>query len=216
MQNRKRRIRYALFDFDGTLADSADWFIETLQASAQKLGYRRLGKEDIQALRGLNNREIVRRLGVPAWRMTAIARHFRAEAARSLGRIRPFPDAIEALETLHEADIRLGILTSNTEPNVRAVLGERAASLVSDFACGSSLFGKATKLRRLVRRSGIAAAETIAIGDETRDTEAARAAGVTAAAVTWGYATRAALEAGAPDLIFDNFAALTDALKAGA
>lgn len=208
------RFRLALFDFDGTLADSEDWFVEAMNASAERFGYRTVSKEELETLRGLGNREIVRRMGVPAWRMPAIARHFRSEAARNLHRIHPFPGAVDMLRALHEDGVRLAIVSSNSEANIRAVLGPEAASLISDFACESSLFGKAAKLRRVVRASEIPAQDAIAIGDETRDIEAARKAGVAAGAVTWGYATRAALEGSAPDFIFEDFAELVRAVAA--
>lgn len=208
------RFRLALFDFDGTLADSEEWFVEAMNASAERFGYRTVSKEELEALRGVGNREIVRRMGVPAWRMPAIARHFRSEAARNIHRIHPFPGSLEMLLALREDGVRLAIVSSNSEANIRAVLGPQAASLISDFACESSLFGKAAKLRRLVRASGVTAPEAIAIGDETRDIEAARKADLAAGAVTWGYATRAALEDSAPDFIFDDFAELVRAVAA--
>ena len=45
---------------------------------------------------------------------------------------------------------------------------------------------------------------TIAIGDEVRDIEAARAAGIACAAVTWGYAAASALVAMKPELVFES------------
>ena len=74
-----------VFDFDGTLADSAAWFVETLNAAAGRFGYRRLPEDELDSLRSLATRDVVRRLGEPLWRMPAIARHFRAEAAAKAG-----------------------------------------------------------------------------------------------------------------------------------
>ena len=56
----------------------------------------------------------------------------------------------------------------------------------------------------MLKRAGIGAAEAIAIGDETRDIEAARAAGIACGAVTWGYAARQALIDRKPDLVFER------------
>ena len=46
--------------------------------------------------------------------------------------------------------------------------------------------------------------EVLLIGDELRDIEAAQETGVHMAAVTWGYNSRAALEAAAPDYLFET------------
>ena len=76
--------------------------------------------------------------------------------------------------------------------------------LFSHFDCGASLFGKAAKFRRVVQRAGVKPSQAIAIGDEVRDIEAARAAGIACGAVTWGYAAPEALRALGPDLVFDR------------
>lgn len=204
--------RLAIFDFDGTLADSSEWFIEAMIAAAGRFGYRQVALDEIGRLRGLPTREVVRQLGVPFWRMPAIARHFRAEAQKNLHRIQLFPGAREALRSLAAGGVEIAILSSNSEQTIRAVLGPCDAALVRRFACGASLFGKAAKLRRLVRESGVSPEEAIAIGDETRDVDAAGAAGVAAGAVDWGYATPAVLRSAEPELIFASFEKLVSAV----
>jgi phosphoglycolate phosphatase-like HAD superfamily hydrolase len=46
--------------------------------------------------------------------------------------------------------------------------------------------------------------EILLIGDELRDIDAAQETGVHMAAVTWGYNSRAALEAAVPDYLFET------------
>lgn len=204
--------RLAIFDFDGTLADTADWFVETMAAAAGRFGYRQVTADELATLRGLPTREVVGRLRVPLWRMPAIARHFRAEAGKNLHRIQLFPGARQALYSLGAAGVDIAIVSSNAEQNIRAVLGPDDAALVGRFACGASLFGKAAKLRRLVRESGVSPEDAIAIGDETRDIEAAKAVGLAAGAVSWGYATPAALRSAEPQFMFDSFSRLVAAV----
>ena len=105
----------------------------------------------------------------------------------------------------------LALVTSDNEANARRQLGDSAA-LFSDFDCGASLFGKTAKFRRVVKRAGVAPAQAIAIGDEVRDIEAARAAGIACAAVTWGYAAPEALRAHAPDRVFGRMEDIAPAL----
>jgi phosphoglycolate phosphatase len=57
--------------------------------------------------------------------------------------------------------------------------------------------------------SPLRSASSLAIGDEIRDIEAARAAGIACAAVTWGYAALEALRALGPDLVFDGIGDIT-------
>jgi phosphoglycolate phosphatase len=56
-----------------------------------------------------------------------------------------------------------------------------------------SVFGKASRIRAVLKRCGIAAHEAIYIGDSGTDAEASRKAGVDFGAVHWGYATIGAL-----------------------
>ena len=52
--------------------------------------------------------------------------------------------------------------------------------------------------------AGVDAGSAISIGDEVRDIEAARAAGIASGAVTWGYAAAEALRAHDPEMMFET------------
>lgn len=192
--------RLAIFDFDGTLADSGPWMVGALNAAAPRFGYRQVDDAEVETLRGKDSRAIIREFGVPLWKLPFIASHIRREAARA---VPPplFAGAGEALEALKAAGLRLAIVSSNSETTVRRALGPHAAA-IELYECSAGLFGKAAKFARVVRRARVARADAIAIGDETRDIEAARAAGIACAAVAWGYATPELLRAHGPDALF--------------
>jgi len=196
--------RLAIFDFDGTLADSAEWFLSSLNDVADRFGFRRVSDAEISMLRHRSNREIVDYLGIKAWKLPLIARHMRAMVARDADRIPMFEGAASLLAKLRDGGVATALVTSNAEANARRILGS-AASLVDHYACGASLFGKAGHLRSVLRRAGVVPHQAIAIGDETRDIEAARDVGVVAGAVLWGYAAPNALARFAPDHSFASF-----------
>ena len=196
------RYDLAILDFDGTLADSAELFFAAYDGVAARFGLRRATRAELEGLRALGTREILRRLDVPMWKLPLIARDMRRRMATDIAGIALFPGIAEALAALDARGVTLAIVSSNAEANVRAVLGPELAALISHWACGSGLFAKPKKLRRVLRASGVAPARTIAIGDETRDAEAARAVGIAAASVLWGYAAPEALLAMAPTLVF--------------
>jgi phosphoglycolate phosphatase len=118
------------------------------------------------------------------------------------------------LKALKRRGMRLAVVSSNAEANVRRILGPDTSTLVDDYECGAALFGKARKLRRVAARAGVAPCEAIVIGDEIRDIEAAREAGMASAAVGWGYATPEALAAFGPTLAFATVDALVARLAA--
>lgn len=197
------RYRLALFDFDGTLADSFPWFQGAYNAAAGRFGLKTIDPSEAEALRGLSSREILKRLETPIWKMPALARHMRALKAEAAASIPLFEGAPEALAALKAAGLRLAIVSSDSEPSIRTTLG-RAADLIDHYDCSASLFGKAPKIRAVLRASGVAAREAIYVGDETRDAEAANKAGVAFGAVAWGYATRQALVTAGAATVFNR------------
>jgi len=201
----------AIFDLDGTLADSFPWFLRTINDIADHFGFRRVRDEDVEGLRHASTREILSRLEVPLWKLPAIARHARRLKAEAAAEISLFTGVEAMLRTLAEHGVQLALVTSDSEANAREKLGE-AAALFSHFDCSASLFGKPTKFRRVVRRAGVEPAKVIAIGDEVRDIEAARAVGIACGAVCWGYAAPAALRAREPDYVFERMDEIADAL----
>ncbi len=203
-------MAYALviFDFDGTLADSAEWFHANINAVARRYRFRQIEAGDVERLRGQDTAAIIRHLGVPRWKLPFIAAHMRGLMARDLAEIALFPGVPQLLRELHGSAVRLAIVSSNALDNVRRMLGPETAALVDHFGCGTSVFGKTAKFRLILRDAGIAAADAIAIGDEVRDIDAARALGIASGAVAWGYAAPAFLTARGPDMLFQTLEAI--------
>jgi phosphoglycolate phosphatase len=195
------RYSLAIFDLDGTLVDSFPWFLGVVNDIAREYAFKPVATADIESLRRAPSREILRRHQVPFWKLPAIARRTRALKREQLDLIPLFPGTDAMLRALSGAGIILALVSSDNEENARRQLGASAAQF-SHFACGASMFGKAAKFRSAIRRAGATPAQTIAIGDEVRDIEAARAAGTACGAVAWGYAAPEALAALAPDMMF--------------
>ena len=191
-----------IFDLDGTLADSFPWFLRNVNGVADHFGFRRIADEEIEPLRHAGAREILHKLNVPLWKLPIIARHMHALKTQHIADIPLFPGVDTMLRGLDRAGMRLTLVSSDHEANARAQLGPDNAALFSQFNCGAAIFGKAQKFRRVLKRAGVAPGDAIAIGDETRDIEAARAAGIACGAVTWGYAAPAALRALQPEMVF--------------
>ena len=185
------------FDFNGTIADSMGFFHAGLGEVARAHGFREPGPDELDAMRSLGSREIIARFGIPLWKLPRIVADFRRLMAMHIDRIPVFEGMREALAGLHARGVTLALVTTNSEANVRAVLGDECCALFHHLDCGSALFGKAARLRRIARRSGLRSLP-LYVGDELRDAEAAREAGFAFAAVGWGYTHPAALESANP------------------
>lgn len=190
----------AIFDFDGTLADTFPWFCSVINDVAVRYRFRQIDPAETDALRGLSARALIRELGVSPWKLPFITRHMHGLASRDIETISLFPGMREMLRSLDEAGITLAIVSSNSEANVRHVLGPCAARF-RHYACGASMFGKAKRLKAVMRREG-SPSRAVYIGDELRDHDAARAASCDFGAVTWGYTRGDALITARPDMVF--------------
>jgi phosphoglycolate phosphatase len=146
--------------------------------------------------------------GVPLWKVPMIAAHARTLQGRNLHRIKLFDGITDVLAHLSWQGVPIAVVTSNARQNVETVLGD-AAGYIDRYACGSSIFGKAAKFRSVMKAAGARPQETLAIGDEVRDIDAARACGIRAGAVTWGYSAPERLAADRPDHLFKTPADIT-------
>lgn len=119
--------------------------------------------------------------------------------AAKLDEIRLFPGSEDLLRQLSAGGTRIAIVSSNSESNIRQILGEELSSLVEHYECGASFFGKSRKLRRVIKKCGLPAEAILSVGDEMRDLTATLDVGLPFGAVSWGLCHAHALEtAGAP------------------
>lgn len=205
--------RLVLFDFDGTLADTFPWVMDIMDHLVERFDLPRPQDSEIEAMRGLDAKEIFKHYRISLWKLGAITRYVRELMARDVHRLALFPGVAESLRALLGWGTRLGVVSSNARANVEHVLGAEIARRIDYYECGVSIFGKPPKLRKVLRSSGIPAGETIYIGDETRDAEAARSTGMHFGAVTWGYARLEALLAYAPEVVFHQADELAGRLR---
>jgi phosphoglycolate phosphatase len=195
-------MKLAIFDFDGTLADTYPVFADSINVLAARHGFRQVTLEEQGRLRGMSVTDIMRELELPLWKVPAVIADFRKMLNHRIGEIRPFSDMLGVLGDMLQSGIRVAVATSNSGANVRAVLGDSLVSRLAALECDASLFGKAHRLRRILKATRIGKAEAMYIGDEIRDAEAAAKAGVAFGAVAWGYTHLDALLRTNPGQVF--------------
>jgi phosphoglycolate phosphatase len=186
-------IKLAIFDFDGTLADTYPLFAGSLNALAAKHGFRQVAADEMHTLRSLSASQVLGALQIPLWRVPAVLADFRRVMLERIHEIQPFAGVLEALHTLAQRRIALALASSNSLDNVRAVLGPAVLEQFAALECGATLFGKPHRLRRILKQTRGDASATIYIGDEIRDAQAAARLGMTFGAVAWGYTDLEAL-----------------------
>src|SRR6266851_4977370 len=122
------RRRLLIFDFDGTLADTFDLFLDIFDEAAAIHGFSPFDRANLNHLRTLDARRILEYHDVPMWKMPLILYTTRTLMERRIHDVRLFARIDHALARLHDEGFVLALLTSNARANVLKVLGPAAAS----------------------------------------------------------------------------------------
>jgi len=206
------KYRLVIFDSDGTLADTLPWMRGVFNELAEEHGFRRVEPHDYDRFCGLHGGALLRELGLPLWKLPRVVSSMRRRMSEHTGKFSLFPGIPEVLTRLAAGGVQLAVVSSNSRENVERVLGPDNARLMTHFACGVSMLGKAARLRQVIRRSAVAPSEAIYIGDEIRDAEAAERAGIAFGVVTWGLHRQEILCRQNPAEIFTTVQAIADRL----
>lgn len=197
-----KQIKLAIFDFDGTLADSFPFFVSVFNQLAQQHRFDPIDLNNACAFRSYSMRQMMRHVGMPQWKLPIVARSFMGLMKENVARIGVFEGMSEVLSHLDACGIKLAIVTSNSHENVVAVLGKGIMDKMLHVEASASLFSKASRIRRTLEKAGVGGAEAVYVGDQVSDLQAARKAGVAFGAVAWGYATMESLLAHSPEHAF--------------
>lgn len=206
------KYKLAIFDFDGTLADSLPWAASVVNEFADQYGFQRVDPNDHHMFRNYDAKQLMQHLGVKMWKVPQMAIHVRRRMAEEIDKIPMFPGVSEMLQQLSAAGMTLAVVSSNSEANVRQVIGAQNSALMHDFDCGAAVFGKASKLKAVMKRCHTEPQQAILIGDEIRDAAAARKVKMAFGAVAWGYTNPEALQTQTPDEFFDSVAEIVERL----
>ncbi|MCS6767265.1 MAG: HAD hydrolase-like protein [Candidatus Nitrosocaldus sp.] len=204
--------RLVVLDFDGTIADTIRTLIRIVNGLADEFAYNKIRVHDLHYIKGMRTREILAYLNIPLLKLPFIIRRIRIEMNREIPMLKPAVNIRPTLEALRGEGYRLGILTTNASSNVRAFLKNNDLELFDFIRSTHHLLAKHIVLRRIKRQDGHGQGSNggsgdsiiFYVGDEIRDVEAGRRAGVKTVAVSWGFNSRDALLAEGPDYIIDR------------
>jgi phosphoglycolate phosphatase len=201
-----------LFDFDGTIADSLAHTVRILKSLAAKYGLAEMDEARVKSFRSQGLREIVKALGIPAWKLPLMGREAQVALQQEIKSIPAIAGMKEVIAELSRRGFRVGILSSNSRVNVEVFLAEKGVEGIDFVVGGVSIFGKAGRILAVVKKEKISRDRVVYIGDEVRDIEAALKAGVNSIAVTWGFNTKERLLLAEPTKIVSKPAELVEAI----
>ncbi|MBL8330111.1 MAG: phosphoglycolate phosphatase [Rubrivivax sp.] len=188
-------VRLVLFDLDGTLIDSAPDLAGAANELRASHGLGPLPYAELRPMVGSGARGMVRQafdIGPGEARYEALRVSFLdAYEARMLRLTRIFDEMQPVLLALEARGMRWGVVTNKAQrfaaPITQALgIAQRAAVVI---AGDSTPYTKPhpEPLHEAARRAGCASADAVYVGDDPRDIQAGRAAGMRTAAAAWGY-----------------------------
>ena len=198
-------FRTLVFDFDGTIADTLGESRRIFNHIAPDYGIRQIEEDELPHLRHLSLKQLLDHLEIPKRRVPAIITRGTGLMRGNITRLQMIAGMTEVIVELRKHVHSFGILTSNAPSNVDLFLRTHGLREQFDFISSTSkLTGKAKHLKAIRKTFSLRPEELLYIGDEIRDIKASQKAGISVAAVTWGFNSRESLAAEAPDYLFEQ------------
>jgi phosphoglycolate phosphatase len=215
-------MKLVLFDCDGTLADSQNAIAAAMDAAFTAEHLTPPGRAKTLSIVGLSLPEAITALAPaqPVAVRVRLAEAYRtaAQGIRLAHAEDPlFPGADATVRALAARDdVTLGVATGKSLRGVHRLLAHYKWD--GFFATLQTADDNPSKphpgmIERALRETGCEAADTVMIGDTSFDMAMARAAGVRAIGVSWGYHPVAGLKEAGAELIVDTFDDLARLLR---
>ncbi len=210
------KFKDILFDLDGTLTDPGAGIVKTIRYALDELGVEPPAGDDLRWAVGPPLREIFVRLLVPHGKADladrAAAIYLASYAASGAAESAPYRGVERMLRELR-GDSRLYVVTFKNTATAERVLALCAIGRYFAAVAGNArLADKNDMVRELMERERIEAGSAAIVGDREHDIAAGGKNGLFPIGVTWGYGSRAELEAAGAERICSTPAELADFL----
>lgn len=208
-----------IFDWDGTLIDSAARIISSFQGGARELGYRVPSDDAVRNIIGLGLSEAISEVmpELDAKQNEALAkaysRHYLEIDQTPTGLFHAVEDG---LMSLRDQGFRLAVATGKSRRGLDRVLAETGLGPMFDITrCADETRSKPhpLMLEQILNETSTTADAALMIGDSVYDMDMALNAGVDAVAVTYGVHESSRLQQSRPTHQVDSFVEFLDWIK---
>lgn len=213
-----KRYDLVVFDWDGTLMDSAGAIVRAICSASEDLGLPPPSEERARHVIGLGLQDALHYAvpELPVERYPQMAERYRHHYLSSDHELTLFAGTREMIEWLSAEGFWLTVATGKSRRGLERALAQSGlGGLFHATRCADECFSKPhpAMLEELMDELGVGRARTVMIGDTVHDLQMARNAGVDGVAVSFGAHPRAVLTAESPLVCVDSPAQLHDWLR---
>lgn len=209
------RIRNVIFDLDGTLVDSSDGVVESVNYSLRQVGAPEQRPETIKPYIGYSLDKMY-----PAFTdapLVELVSHFRIRAAEIMVDLTTsLPGADETLHVLNSAGYRLAIATTKIQQHLQGIISKFGWSEIIAVTVGADDVGREKPDPEAVylalKRLDADPDSSVMVGDTINDVLAAKAAGLKVIAVASPFEHRDVVLAAGPDHLIGSIRDLPELL----
>ncbi len=200
-----------LFDLDGTLLDTLEDLMDSVNYALQTEGFPQRSKQEIRAFVGNGVANLVHRAvpkGTPQPIEARCLGTFRAHYANNMNhKTAPYPGIMPLLNALKQRGIKMAVSSNKFDAAVKKLCAEQFEGYI-DVAIGESETVKKKPAPDgpllALRKLGCRREDTLYVGDSEVDVDTAKNTGLACVGVTWGFRDRDVLEQKGAEYIIDR------------
>jgi len=194
-------LKAIIFDFDGTVADTEEILFNGIKKIAQMYGLKDINLNDFK---NKSAKQIIQKdYKIKFYQLRRFMKEVGKEINDRMLKARLFKGMKEVCEKLSKKYI-VGFVTSNKEERVKHILENAGIKKIDFVFSEKSCLGKNKSIKKAIKKFRLKKEEVIYVGDEVRDIEAARKAGVKIIAVSYGFNTKEILIKNRPDFLAEK------------
>ena len=179
-------MKYIIFDFDGTLADSTDVFIQAWNLYAPKYRYDPIDIEGVIATKHLSLSQRARVYHFPMYKLPIILPKVYRYFKENVKEVKLFEGIKDMLSGLTQEGYKIVVVSSNAKENIELLFKQEGVESVSEVLTSSRIFSKDTVLKKFMKQKRVTPDDILYVGDELRDILACNKVNVPFMWVSWG------------------------------
>lgn len=215
-------IRAVIFDLDGTLVDSLEDLADAVNAALESRGLPTHPVHAYKTFVGEGQMRLIEKVLPPGYeglRDAVLAEFRRIYLGDPTRKTRPYSGIPDAIADAQRRGLKLAVLSNKPDEPTRKIV-ERLFAPGTFQVCFGERAGiprkpDPTSAREVAGRLGVAEAECVFVGDTAIDMKTAKAAGMKALGVLWGFRGREEIAGAGADWIVSHPSEISALLDRG-